>query len=243
VITTYQAAPDIDVLTSAFPIPGLGFVPINAFVLQGAEPVLVDTGPVVQREEFLDVLRTVIDVADLRWIWLTTPTPTTCGAFLDEERVQRDVVGVGVGEPIHRRSATSMTVRRTSRNSSRWTTGPVSTRTGSAPCRTKALIGTNPSPGMGKGGRQDVDVGCRLVGGDHVGSPRYCGSGVVSAICGMRGPVRTARSWSSHRSGHRGDSAAAFSWPSVCSIPSASSLCRFGRTSTIRAQVGIQRTS
>ena len=50
-ITTYKAAPDIDVLTSSFPIPGFGLVPINAFVLHGPEPVLVDTGAVVEREE------------------------------------------------------------------------------------------------------------------------------------------------------------------------------------------------
>jgi len=101
VITTYQAAPDIDVLTSAFPIPGLGFVPINAFVLQGAEPVLVDTGPVVQREEFLDVLRTVVDVADLRWIWLTHTDADHIGALhalLDENadlKVVTTFLGVG----------------------------------------------------------------------------------------------------------------------------------------------------
>ena len=48
-ITTYKAAPDIDVLTTNFPVPGFGLVPINAFVLHGAEPVLVDTGTVVDR--------------------------------------------------------------------------------------------------------------------------------------------------------------------------------------------------
>ena len=70
-ITTYKAAPDIDVLTSSFPVPGFGLVPINAFVLHAAEPVLVDTGTVVESDDFMDALRTVIDPADLRWIWLT----------------------------------------------------------------------------------------------------------------------------------------------------------------------------
>ena len=65
-ITTYKAAPDIDVLTSSFPIPGFGLVPINAFVLHGPEPVLVDTGAVVERDEFMTVLRSVIDPADLK---------------------------------------------------------------------------------------------------------------------------------------------------------------------------------
>jgi flavorubredoxin len=70
-ITSYEAAPSIDVLTSTSPFPGFGVVPINAFVLHGPEPVLVDTGPVVEREEFMTVLRSVIDPAELRWIWLT----------------------------------------------------------------------------------------------------------------------------------------------------------------------------
>jgi len=70
-VSSYQAAPDIDVLTSSFPIPGFGLVPVNAFVLQGSEPVLVDTGIVVESEEFMLALRSVIDPADLKWIWLT----------------------------------------------------------------------------------------------------------------------------------------------------------------------------
>lgn len=70
-ITSYKAAADIDVLTSSFPIPGMGFVPINAFVLHGTEPILVDTGCGIERAEFMTVLRSVIDPADLRWIWLT----------------------------------------------------------------------------------------------------------------------------------------------------------------------------
>ena len=70
-ITTFKAAPDIDVVTTNFPVPGLRAGPINAFVLHGAEPVLVDTGPVVQREEFMAALGSVIDPSELRWIWLT----------------------------------------------------------------------------------------------------------------------------------------------------------------------------
>lgn len=70
-ISSYRASPDIDVLTSSFPIPGFGLVPINAFVLHGPEPLLVDTGAVVESEEFMAALRAVIDPADLKWIWLT----------------------------------------------------------------------------------------------------------------------------------------------------------------------------
>ncbi len=52
-------------------IPGLGLVPVNAFVLHGSEPVLVDTGTVGERDEFMTALQSVIDPADLQWIWLT----------------------------------------------------------------------------------------------------------------------------------------------------------------------------
>jgi len=80
-ITTYRAAPDIDVLTTSFPIPGLGHLAINSFVLHGDVPVLVDTGPVVERESFMSALRSVIDPADLRWIWLTHTDGDHIGAL------------------------------------------------------------------------------------------------------------------------------------------------------------------
>ena len=70
-VHSYTAASDIEVITSNFPIPGYGLVPINAFVLKGSEPVLVDTGTVVESADFMTALRSVIDPADLRWIWLT----------------------------------------------------------------------------------------------------------------------------------------------------------------------------
>ncbi len=101
-ITTYKAAPDIDVLTSSFPIPGFGLVPINAFVLHGPEPVLVDTGAVVERDEFMTALRSVIDPADLNWIWLTHTDFDHIGALpqlLDENvglRVITTFLGVGI---------------------------------------------------------------------------------------------------------------------------------------------------
>jgi len=67
----YRAAPDIHVLPSYFPIPGFGILPINAFVLRAAEPVLVDTGLTLLNDEFLPQLSSVIDPEDLRWLWLT----------------------------------------------------------------------------------------------------------------------------------------------------------------------------
>jgi glyoxylase-like metal-dependent hydrolase (beta-lactamase superfamily II) len=53
------------------PLPGLGLLPVQAFVVRGAQPLLVDTGPVGVQVDFLRALESQIDPADLRWIWLT----------------------------------------------------------------------------------------------------------------------------------------------------------------------------
>jgi flavorubredoxin len=68
---TYKAAPDVDVVSSTAEIPGIGKLCINAFVIHAQEPILVDTGAVRESDDFMAALRTVIDPADLRWIWLT----------------------------------------------------------------------------------------------------------------------------------------------------------------------------
>jgi flavorubredoxin len=70
-VTTYKATPEIEVLTTDFPIPGFGLVPVNSFVFRGPEPMLVDTGTVIQSGEFMAALRSVIDPAELRWLWLS----------------------------------------------------------------------------------------------------------------------------------------------------------------------------
>jgi flavorubredoxin len=67
----HQAMPDVMVLPAHFPVPGMGFLPVNAFVIKAREPVLVDTGMGIDSEEFMKALSSVIDPQDLRWVWLT----------------------------------------------------------------------------------------------------------------------------------------------------------------------------
>lgn len=67
----HQVTPDIEVLPAHFPIPGMGFLPVNAFVIKATEPVLVDTGMGMDSEDFMKALESVIDPQDLRWVWLT----------------------------------------------------------------------------------------------------------------------------------------------------------------------------
>jgi len=101
-VTSYEATPEIEVLASAFPIPGFGFIPVNAFVLKGPEPILVDTGIVVESAEFMAALRSTIDPAELRWIWLTHTDSDHIGSLhllLDENprlRVITTFLGVGI---------------------------------------------------------------------------------------------------------------------------------------------------
>lgn len=68
---TRRVAPHIDALCAYTPLPGYGVLPVNAYVIHGPEPVLVDTGLAALREEFLAALSAVTDPAGLRWIWIT----------------------------------------------------------------------------------------------------------------------------------------------------------------------------
>jgi flavorubredoxin len=98
----FTATPGVDVITTTAEIPGLGALAINAFVLHGAEPVLVDTGTVAGAPEFMYALESVINPAELRWIWLTHTDFDHIGslaALLDAHptlRVMTSFLGVGI---------------------------------------------------------------------------------------------------------------------------------------------------
>lgn len=67
----YEAIPDVEVLPAYFPIPNMGFLAVNAFLIKAKEPVLVDTGMGIEHEEFMKALESIIEPRDLRWVWLT----------------------------------------------------------------------------------------------------------------------------------------------------------------------------
>ena len=61
----------ISALSTYVPIPGLGMLPVNAYVVKSTSPVLIDTGLHADVNEFMTALRSQIDPRELQWIWLT----------------------------------------------------------------------------------------------------------------------------------------------------------------------------
>lgn len=77
----FAALPDTHVIPTYWPVPGLGTIAMNAFLIRSEEPVLVDAGVEILNDDFLDALGDLIDPAELRWIWLTHEDRDHTGAL------------------------------------------------------------------------------------------------------------------------------------------------------------------
>ncbi|MGV3493914.1 MAG: MBL fold metallo-hydrolase [Ramlibacter sp.] len=53
------------------PLPTLGWLPVNSYLVQGTQPILVDTGMAHFRDDLVRALSERMDPRDLRWIWIT----------------------------------------------------------------------------------------------------------------------------------------------------------------------------
>ncbi len=71
----------VTMFSSFVPMPGFGMVPVNAYLLRAEQPALIDTGMRAESSEFLDMLRSIIDPADLQWLFLTHPHPDHTGSL------------------------------------------------------------------------------------------------------------------------------------------------------------------
>ncbi|HUR14248.1 MAG TPA: MBL fold metallo-hydrolase [Mycobacteriales bacterium] len=97
-----RPAPDVTSLVDHAEIPGLGFLPVNAFVLHASQPVLIDTGLPSSSPEFLDALWSTVDPADLRWVYLTHPDRDHTGSLMKvleaapQARVVTTFIGLGI---------------------------------------------------------------------------------------------------------------------------------------------------
>jgi flavorubredoxin len=99
--TARRVAADCTQIGTHLPIPALGQLPCNAFVIHAREPVLVDTGIAAARASFLAALGRTVDPADLRWIWVTHTDPDHVGnlaevlALAPRARVVTTFLGMG----------------------------------------------------------------------------------------------------------------------------------------------------
>lgn len=77
----YPLGDGITVLPAYLPVPGMGVVPAHSFVIDGPEPMLVDTGPGGAHDGVQAALASLLDPADLRWLWLTHTDPDHVGSL------------------------------------------------------------------------------------------------------------------------------------------------------------------
>jgi hypothetical protein len=99
---TYRPVPGFSTLCDPTEVPGLGYLPVNAFVLHAAEPVVVDTGLSLEDRQFVEDLGAVLDPADVRWIWLTHPDRDHTGGLFQllevapDAKVVTTFLGMGI---------------------------------------------------------------------------------------------------------------------------------------------------
>ncbi len=97
----FSVAPGVTCLASTTPVPGFGVLPVHSFVIQAAQPVLIDTGLPALADDTVATLGESLDPADLRWIWLTHCDADHVGALerlLDlapKARVVTNYLGMG----------------------------------------------------------------------------------------------------------------------------------------------------
>jgi len=103
----YRIAPDTWVIPEVLPAAPGTVVPVNSLVIKGAEPVIVDTGNELSREAWMHAAFSLVDPADVRWIFLShddhdhvgnllpvleaCPAATLVTNWFTVERLQRSV--------------------------------------------------------------------------------------------------------------------------------------------------------
>lgn len=110
---TYRLNADVTVFNDQLEVPGIGFLPVNSFLLHAREPVVIDTGLGLPDRNFVQTLSTVMDPADVRWIWLTHPDRDHTGGIFQlldaapQARLITTFIGAGIMStelplPLHR---------------------------------------------------------------------------------------------------------------------------------------------
>ncbi len=98
----HKIGADVTVLSDYAEVPGIGFLPVNTFVLHAEQPLVVDTGLSTPDKDFVTELAEVIDPADVRWVWITHPDRDHTGGLWSlleaapNARLVTTFLGVGI---------------------------------------------------------------------------------------------------------------------------------------------------
>ncbi len=93
---------DVAVLADQADVPGLGILPVNAFVVGRKDALVVDSGLSTPGTGFLDALASVVDPQDVGWVWLTHPDRDHTGGLWElldaapHARLVTTFLGVGI---------------------------------------------------------------------------------------------------------------------------------------------------
>ena len=77
----YEVTPSVHVLPAYVPVPGVGHIPINAFLVRGEQPYLVDSGMFPDADAMVASIGALLPFEELRWIYLTHTDPDHIGAL------------------------------------------------------------------------------------------------------------------------------------------------------------------
>jgi flavorubredoxin len=79
----HRIAPETWLIPNFAPAGDGLFLPVNAMVIRGREPVIVDTGAPVHRKAWLEKVFSVVEPEDVRWIFLSHDDGDHTGGLLD----------------------------------------------------------------------------------------------------------------------------------------------------------------
>jgi flavorubredoxin len=77
----YEVAKETFVIPHALPVPGVGQLPVNAMVIRGEQPMLIDTLATVHRDDFLQKAFQLVDPEDVRWLFISHEDRDHSGSF------------------------------------------------------------------------------------------------------------------------------------------------------------------
>jgi flavorubredoxin len=70
-VTPQRIAPDTFLIPNLAPAEPGSYVFVNSLVILAEQPVVVDTGAPAHRERWLDAVTSIVDPADVRWVFLS----------------------------------------------------------------------------------------------------------------------------------------------------------------------------